>query len=120
MGLFSFIGKAVGNMIAPGIGGKIGGALGGALDGGKKKSSGSTQQQYIQPPNQTLSDLGTRSSARADKISKMGSTKVAATADTKASSYLLDDPWEETRKWWNDLGGEPERIAKVNKEDAPF
>ena len=102
MGIFSFLGSAVGTAIGSAfgpvgakVGGTIGGALGGAVEkGGKKKQSASQQQAAPEQPKPTM--------YKSEKVELKGDVKVARAVGVQP----LKDPWQPTRDWYEDLGGE--------------
>lgn len=127
MGLLSTIGKiagaAIGSVI-PGVGtavgSKIGGTLGGALDKKPKTSTTAQAQPYIQPPSTSLADLRSASSGSSLEALKArsGDVKVAKTAEVDLKNGILSDPWQPTRDWYTDLGGDGSKI-KIDETLLP-
>lgn len=130
MGLLSTIGKIAGTAIGTviggptggAIGGKIGGAVGGAVDGKKKPASSTTAQAqpYIQSPSTSLADLRSASSGSSFEALKArsGDVKVAKTAEVDLKNGILSDPWQPTRDWYTDLGGDGSKI-KIDETLLP-
>ena len=115
MGLFSSIGKVVGGALGaavgtafgnPVIGAKIGSTIGGAggkLADGKNKSSTPTTVSAPSTPT-----TGTQNGSRG--VTLTGDIKVANTYGAKVESKEEEDPWKQTKDWYDDLGGDSSKV----------
>ena len=101
MGLFSFLGTAVGTALGSPA---LGAAIGGAVDKGLKKkgSTAATTTAAAATPDPY---------AQAASIKSLATSKpVALSGDIKVAQVYHADPWQPTRDWYKDLGGKDEAI----------
>lgn len=114
MGIFRTLGTIAGTAIGtafgnPQLGSTVGRTLGGAVEGKGKKEGATTQQSS---PTDTLSKLADLEASTKSKIPEQrGDTKVAKVygmellKEQKKEAGVLDDPWQSTRFWYEDLTG---------------
>lgn len=102
MGLLSTIGGIVGGAIGTAFGNPVAGAaigkgLGKAGESALKKKSKGGSSQAAAPSTPELKMY------KSEKLELQGDVKVAQTAGLPGQ---LEDPWEPTRTWYKDLGGD--------------
>ena len=95
---------AVLTAVAAAVAGSLTSAVAGAALGGGGGGGGGMPSES---PATTLNNIKNLT-ARKDAPKVTGETKAAATAKVPTVPGLLEDPWQPTKDWYKDLGGQGE------------